>query len=202
MKYPLLLLFALLLGTRAPAQTLSSSTYGETVSDHALEAKRIHHQKRAMLLLGGWAVGNIGLGLALRGSRVGEARRFHEMNAIWNTVNLGIAALGYLSVAREDPAALDAFGSLAENHGLQKVLLFNAGLDVAYVVGGMYLRERARRPDVDADRLRGYGNSVLLQGGFLLVFDLVNYCIAAGRDADYAPLLGPTSEGIGLTLGF
>ncbi|NJB87596.1 hypothetical protein GGR26_003380 [Lewinella marina] len=203
MKYPLLLLFALFLGTRAPAQSLPASPFpDEYRTAEALETARLRHQQTAMLVLGGWALGNIGLGLALRSRRTGEDRRFHEMNALWNTVNLGIAGLGYLSVARTDPTALGAFASLLENQGLQKILLFNAGLDVGYLAGGFYLLERARRPDVDRDRLRGYGRSIILQGGFLLAFDLVNYFLAAGRNPDYAPLLGVTSEGVGLTLGF
>ena len=69
---------------------------------------------------------------------------------------------------------------------MKQVLLFNAGLDVAYVVGGAYLRERGRaglpatRPD-RADQLRGYGKSVMLQCGFLLAFDMVNYLIFKNR---------------------
>jgi hypothetical protein len=162
-----------------------------------LEQQRIDHQRTAMFVLGGWALGNIGLGLTLRSRQSGESRRFHEMNALWNAVNLGIAGFGYLSLLRQDIPP-DAFASLRENTGFAKVLLFNTGLDVGYIVGGLYLRERARRPDADADQLRGYGNAILLQGGFLFVFDLVNYFIASGRADAYAPYLGSTGGGLGL----
>lgn len=198
----MLLLFTVWLGTRALSQTTPPPIEDGYASAVALETARLQQQKRAMLILGGWAVGNIGLGMALRAGRTGEPRYFHEMNAIWNTVNLGIAGLGYLSVAGQDPAAAGAFSSLTENYGLQKILLFNAGLDVAYVVGGLYLLERARRPDAEADRLRGYGKAIILQGGFLLAFDLVNYFVAAGRDDAYGPLLGATADGLGLSLTF
>jgi hypothetical protein len=166
-----------------------------------LDRQRVDHQRTAMLLLGGWAIGNIGLGLGLRAGRDGEARRFHEMNALWNTVNLGIAGLGYLSLLRADLPP-DAFASLRENTGFAKVLLFNAGLDVGYLMGGLYLRERAKRPDADQDQLRGYGNAILLQGGFLFVFDLVNYFVATGRAGAYAPYLGATEGGLGLMVPF
>lgn len=198
MKALLTLILVVLHCTCAPAQS-SVAPDGSVLS---LERARLHQQRTAMYVLGGWAVANIGLGLGLRAGRTGEARRFHEMNAIWNTVNLGIAGFGLWSVLRADPAALDAFGSLRENDGLQKILLLNTGLDVAYIVGGLYLKERARRPDADADRLRGYGRSIVLQGGFLLAFDLVNYFIAAGRTGAYAPLLGATADGLGLSLRF
>ena len=166
-----------------------------------LNLDRLDHQRTAMLVLGGWAVGNIGLGLALRANSSGQRRRLHEMNALWNTVNLGIAAFGYYSALRE-PTGLDAITSWQKHVGFQNILLFNAGLDVGYLMGGLYLTERARRSGVDSDQLRGYGKSIMLQGGFLLLFDLANYFIASGRDEDYKILLGPVGEGMGLLYVF
>ncbi|MBB4078544.1 hypothetical protein GGR28_001157 [Lewinella aquimaris] len=194
MRYQWLLLFGLLLCSCVTAQNLDGAVN--------LNLARIDHQKGAMLVLGGWAVGNIGLGLTLRSGTSGETRRFHEMNAIWNVVNLGIAGLGYVAAAREDPSALDLFGSLQKNNGFEKILLLNAGLDVGYIMGGLYLRERAGRVGADVARLRGYGNSVLLQGGFLLLFDLVNYFIAQDRDDSFRLLMGSVGEGVGLQLVF
>ena len=164
----------------------------------ALETTRLAHQRNAMFVLGGWAVGNIGLGLALRDAET-TAGRFHEMNAIWNVVNLGIAGAGLLTLGGPESSALAGWG---ENLKFEKLLLFNAGLDVGYVLAGLYLTERARRPDADASRLRGYGRSVMLQGAFLFVFDLANYFLAHGRDDGYRLLLGGTSDGLGLTLTF
>lgn len=160
------------------------------------------HQKTAMLTLGGWAVANIGTGLALRGSTEGSAREFHTMNALWNTVNLGIAGFGYWSAMKSDPGNWDLATSLGKHGSFQKVLLFNAGLDVGYIMGGLYLTERAKRPDVKQDQLKGFGNSIMLQGAFLLVFDLVNYFIASGRDNDLNLLLQSTGNGVGLTFTF
>ncbi|WP_146088763.1 DUF6992 family protein [Neolewinella xylanilytica] len=194
MKLPLTLLFSVLLSTCAPAQTpVNAPTLDE------LETARLNHQRQAMLVLGGWAVGNIGLGLALRERSSGSSRRFHEMNAIWNVVNLGIAGIGYLTLGEAAPTALAGW---QENQGFQKILLFNAGLDVGYVLGGLYLMERSRRPDADGDRLQGYGRSIILQGGFLFLFDLVNFAIASGRDDDYAAMFGRVNDGIGLLLTF
>jgi len=52
------------------------------------------------------------------------------------------------------------------------VLLINAGLDVAYLGSGFLLRYLSTRYDSRSDLLKGYGNSLILQGAFLLVFDL------------------------------
>ena len=191
MRVPFIFFFVVLLCSCAAAQSYPDLP--------ALEHARLVHQQRAMLVLGGWAVGNIGLGLALRAGTDGSTRRFHEMNAIWNVVNLGIAGLGYYTLGGAESEILAGW---RENISFEKILLFNAGLDVGYVLGGLYLRERARRPDADADRLRGYGGSIILQGGFLLLFDLANYYIAHGRDEPYRLLLGGTGEGVGLMLSF
>ena len=62
---------------------------------------------------------------------------------------------------------------------MEKILLFNAGLDVAYVMGGLYLNERGKNATdtQKRDQLRGFGKAVVLQGGFLLVFDTVMYLV-------------------------
>lgn len=162
----------------------------------------LDHQQNAMLTLGGWAVLNIGAGLALRGGSEGSARHFHEMNALWNTVNLAIAGFGYYSALKSDPAAWDLATSLSKHGNFQKILLFNTGLDVGYILGGLYLTERAKRPGENMDRLKGFGNSIMLQGGFLFAFDLVNYLIATKLNGTLPLTLGPIGEGLGLLLRF
>jgi sulfite exporter TauE/SafE len=56
---------------------------------------------------------------------------------------------------------------------LEKILLLNTGLDLAYITTGFLLKERGN----SRNNLQniGYGNSLLLQGAFLLIFDLVQY---------------------------
>ena len=167
-----------------------------------LNGATLDHQQTAMKLLGGYALVNIAGGLALRAGSTGSARYFYEMNALWNTVNLGIAGFGYLASLKADPAAWTLTEGLRENQQFAKILLFNAGLDVGYLMGGLYLRERARRPEANGERLTGFGNAILLQGGFLLVFDLVNYFVANGRGRELELLIGPVGEGLGLRLQF
>ncbi len=164
-----------------------------------LETERLDHQQQAMLALGGWSIGNIALGLALRSRTGGSRRRFHEMNAIWNVVNLGIAGIGYLRLGDPVNSPLAAW---QENIGFEKILLFNAGLDVGYVFGGLYLLERSRQPRADEDRLSGYGRSIILQGSFLFVFDLINYFVAQERDEGYQLILGGIDTGVGMLLSF
>lgn len=193
--------FALLLAvTLITTAWLSAQDLSPTLLE--FNQQSLSHQKTAMLTLGGWAVANIGTGLALRGSSDGATREFHTMNALWNTVNLGIAGLGYWSAMKSDPAAWDLSTSLGKHGNFQKVLLFNAGLDVGYIMGGLYLTERAKRPGVNSDQLKGFGNSIMLQGAFLMVFDVANYFIAARQNGTLDLKLGATTDGLGMTLLF
>jgi len=140
------------------------------------EVSRQEINKTGMIVLGSWAIGNIVVGTYGNFKSNGQTKYFHQFNAMWNVVNLGIAAFGYFNAAGSDPNSMTATQILKEYNSLQNFLQLNAGLDVAYMVTGLYLKERAKNSP-NADRLRGYGNSLLLQGGFLLAFDLTLYFI-------------------------
>lgn len=155
----------------------------------AFNQQRLEKQRVSMMVLGGWAASNIVLGGVLASQRTGEDRYFHLMNAGWNAVNLGLAAAGYYSAVNTDPGALDLYGSMQAHYNTQKIFLFNAGLDVGYMAGGLYLMERAKNTTDRPERLRGFGKSIVLQGGFLFVFDLAAYWVQARGNKDLAPLL-------------
>lgn len=143
---------------------------------------RLQKQKTGMLILGGWAVGNIATGLIMTNRTEGSDQYFHAMNAGWNAVNLVIAGFGYYGALKADPASFDLYQTVQEQHKFQKILLFNAGLDIGYMAGGLYLIERSKNTDKNPERLRGFGQSIILQGGFLFAFDLVNYFVHAGHN--------------------
>jgi hypothetical protein len=83
----------------------------------------------------------------------------------------------------------------------EKILLLNTGLNAAYIFGGLYLNERGKR--TNNVQSQGFGSSLLLQGGFLLVFDMVQYSLhrKQGKLLDNwfkNAQLGVTNNGIGL----
>jgi len=167
--------------------------------------QRLQKQQTGMLVLGTWAALNIAGGLVLSGQKDGVAKNFHLMNAGWNVINLGIAGLGYYSAMHSDPAFFDLPSTLHEQHKFQKILLFNAGLDVGYMLGGAYLIERSKNVLKNTDRLKGFGQSIILQGAFLFVFDLVNYAIHAAQNPalqKFIGALGSTPNGLGFYLNF
>ncbi len=162
-------LFLCLLAFEAFAQDLTT-----------LNKERLQRNKIGMVVLGSWAIANIGSSPILRASADGSRKYFYDMNLYWNLVNLGLAGFGYWSAVTTDPSVFDLGSTLSEQASMEKILLFNAGLDVGYMLGGLYLIERSRRGGRNSERLKGFGQSIILQGAFLFGFDLV-FFIAQNR---------------------
>ncbi len=150
----------------------------ENISDSLMSfhQSRMNINESAMLVLGGWAAANILVGTYGNFKASDEAKYFHQFNAMWNVVNLGIAAFGYFNALNSNPSSMTNLEIVKDFNSLQNFLLLNAGLDAAYIMTGFYLKERSKSSS-SAERLRGYGNSLLLQGGFLLLFDVSLYFI-------------------------
>ncbi|GAB3804319.1 hypothetical protein GCM10028819_35660 [Spirosoma humi] len=184
---------------------LGSAVVGQRVTPPAelrdFSEQRIRHQKTLGLTLGSFALANIAVGAVAAGQTSGETQYFHKMNVYWNLVNLGLAGAGLLGGRKKQVDAETLADAVRRHENMKQILLVNAGLDVAYVLGGAYLRERAVSRPVNADQLRGYGASIMAQGGFLLAFDLVNYFIAKNRgDKQERLLLSASSTGLGVVL--
>lgn len=137
--------------------------------------------RNSMVLLGSWGLGNmaaggIGWALAPKGS---EAMYFSQMNLFWNVVNVGIAVPGYLRARKslKNPK-WDAYSTFKDQRAHETVYLINMALDVAYVGTGVWMLERA---NTTSNRwqplLKGYGGSLIMQGSFLLINDLVVWLI-------------------------
>lgn len=133
---------------------------------------RLDYNQKGMLVLGTWAVGNMIWGGIGASQRTGETKAFHQMNLYWNSVNLLIAGFGYWQATKENPGT-DFWATMEAQQEIEKILLLNGALDLAYMAGGLYMKERGLR--TGNSKLIGFGKSVILQGAFLLVFDGVMY---------------------------
>lgn len=145
--------------------------------------KRIALQKKSMYVLGGWAVSNFaysGTALTL-GIDNGETKYFHQFNLYWNTVNFALAGSNLLFGKKNTD--LNYSQTLKAYHSTEKLFLLNTGIDVGYIATGLYLRERANTSTdrKTTNRLLGYGKSLILQGGFLFVFDLTDYFLTKNQ---------------------
>ncbi len=143
-------------------------------------------QKKGMIFLGSWAILNILSGSTGHFLSEKPTKYFHQMNAGWNLVNAGIAGFALYSISQVDVSALSYTQSLNELRKLDQILLLNAGLDVGYMAAGAWLWERGIRKE--SSRLEGYGKSLILQGGFLLAFDIVLYLMHSPITTDLLQL--------------
>jgi len=141
-----------------------------SLNTFCLESKKLN--ANGMYVLGGWALANIAYGAYGWANYTGQLKYFSQMNLFWNTVNLAIAGFSLYGTGQLDCSALSVADALTRQMKTEKVLLINAGLDVAYIGSGFLLRYLSTRYDSRSDLLKGYGNSLILQGAFLLVFDL------------------------------
>lgn len=182
---------------------LAFQAYGQVDEDLInFNENRKQITKIGMMTLGSWAIGNIAVNGLLMNQSSGTSYYFYQMNTFWNVVNLAIAGFGYYNSLQINPETIALAKSADEFYGLQKTLLFNAGLDVAYMVGGFYLMEKAKNSVKNKARFTGYGRALIVQGAFLLAFDSVLYFILDARSENLLPLLNVSADGIGFRLRF
>jgi hypothetical protein len=140
--------------------------------------ERLTIQKKGMAVLNIWSLGNIAVGTAGVFTTEGATQQFHSMNIIWNGINVALAAPAYFA-AKKGKFELTLRQSYKEQQKAEKTFLINAGLDIGYIIGGLYLTEKAKdntekwRHDLNL----GYGNSFMLQGGFLFLLDVTMYAV-------------------------
>ncbi len=166
MKTLLTLCFVLLLCEAAFPQQKNLDLFNQ---------RRQQINKKGLLAIGSWSAANIVYGTIASSQTHGSTKYFHRMNAIWNGVTLGLSAFGYFSAKKE--AGLNFTQSLKQQSSIEKVFLANVGIDVAYIAGGLYMRERAKTSAKNPERSQGYGESVMLQGSVLLMFDALMYVL-------------------------
>lgn len=169
--------------------------------------ERSHQTLRGgMFVLGGWAVANMAWGASDWTRKQGSEKYFGQMNFFWNTVNLAIAGYALYQSVPNAEAAFDVSKALKQHQRMEKLLLVNSILDVAYAGAGYWMYKSGQQVHKRADMLKGFGSSVMLQGSFLLVFDLAMYGLM--RSARPLPTsnislqLMPSSEGLRLVLNF
>lgn len=158
----------------------------EAIGIEEFNQTRLSYNQSGMLILGSWALINLVWGSLGARHANGDVKAFHQMNAYWNVVNLAIAGFGYWQASQEVPG-LDFWASIEAQHGIEKILLLNCGLDLGYIAMGGYLMERGRRRE--KVQWVGFGKSIVLQGAFLLVFDAILYGFHHSHAGELATLV-------------
>lgn len=155
-----------------------SAVFAQTYTLDEINHTRTQYTRNGMLTFTTWT------GINLIGSTVGyfttegELQHFYEMNIYFNAVNAAIAVPGMISAFRAKRNGLDFEQTVKEVEKTKTIYLVNGVLDISYITAGFVLRamgDQAQRPEADQQRFRGFGNSLIMQGGFLLIYDFIAY---------------------------
>jgi hypothetical protein len=121
----------------------------------------------------------------LAATQEGWQKQFFGFNAAWNVVN-GTLAYAGLTRLRDEEVSSDPVLALHRYTRTERILMLNCGLDLAYIATGFALNNMAKNTNAGLtyNRLKGYGTSLYLQGGFLLLFDSI-YALALKQGSDY-----------------
>jgi hypothetical protein len=160
----------------------------------AFNRQRNKITKNAMIALGGWSAANLIYSGIATGQTTGTTRYFHQMNVMWGGINLGFAALGYFGIKNKN--GLSLVQSLKQQAGIEKTYIFNAGLDVAYIASGLYLKERSKNTTKNPQKLKGYGESIILQGAALLLLDGVLFTLHNSHGKKLYKLIDKVQVGV------
>jgi hypothetical protein len=173
---------------------LSCHAFAQKDSLKYYNTLRINATSHGLEVLGGWGLLNLGTGgylnwgtgsktvtVVIDGNKVPERvssispelKYFGQMNTVWGSVDFVTALLGYSSTQKLKNKNLSAAELLKQQERIEKIFKVNMYLDVAYLGVGTYLRVAGGSRN--SPMMKGYGDAILMQGGFLLVFDALMY---------------------------
>lgn len=172
-------------------------TAQKTYIDSIAQKRNLLNQTN-MVVLGSWASANmLYSGMAIP-QNTGNEKYFHQMNVYWNVVNLGIAGFGFFNTKKQLNKSINLNQNIKEQQLLEKVLLINSGLDVVYIGTGIYLMNRSSSQNLPDNQfqMKGFGQSLVVQGGFLLLFDVYQYLLHRSNGKAFNTMNSKTSFSI------
>jgi len=139
------------------------------------------YQKQAMPVLLGWSAGSILAGLLWMGSERRLWRGLGSQFLGWGAID-GLIAGFALRRATKNASRLDSGEISPVEHQRQwlqfeRFVWLNVLLDLGYIVGGAWLRQRNPKDP----QKQGMGWGIILQGGFLLAWDIILATISRSK---------------------
>jgi len=203
MKHVITVLIIILFLGHTSAQELTAEP---TLLLKEIDERQTQLTRNGMISLNVWAGANLISGGIGYFQTTGDTRYFHQMNAFWNIVNVGIAVPGLIGTYKRKNGEL-TFKSVYKNQQkLQTIYLFNAGLDIGYMATGWALFNFGNNQTGELrNRFRGYGQSLVLQGGYLFVYDMVMFALLkrTGKKLDVMwKNVSITPTGLGMRINF
>lgn len=120
-----------------------------------------------------WSWFSIGSGLGLNQLDDEFAQGVGQQFFSWGAIDAIIALVGKWNNRKNRalPEAEQPAKQAAEARKLRRILLINTGLDILYILGGLWLW---RNKGHDSRKWRGHALGIIIQGGFLFIFDLLH----------------------------
>ncbi len=121
----------------------------------------------AMAILAVWAAFWAGFSVTRYNSKDKAKKAFWRMSLYWGIINLAVAAFGLVQTQTRKNEFIQS-RSLQEQQ--VTIVGINVHLDVLYIVIAAILVISAHKK---TPRRLGYGKAILVQGLFLLIFDII-----------------------------
>lgn len=119
-----------------------------------------------------WSILSVAGGALLQTTRSPFWRAFGQQAIGWGAIDAALAFFGRRGLEKKVQRGYPPTEAAKDLHNLRRILWFNAGLDVLYMLGGLALFRR------DDETQRGHGAGILVQGLFLFKFDLIHALLA------------------------
>lgn len=158
---------------------ISIQAQNDSISLNDFNAKRQKITEKGFYTLLGWSTLNLSYSaISLAGTQPKNAT-FHRTNIAWNAINVGIALPALIALKKEMGKTFNYQESFDAQLLNEKLYLFNSALDLAFVTGGFFYRERRFNPNVKNSPAyySQLGSAIITQGIFLFVYDTVLYLI-------------------------
>ena len=129
------------------------------------------YQQRRMSLLLGWGLLSVIAGFVVQRNPQSFWKQFGLQALLWGAIDAVLALFGLTGANKKEEryvrGELDTTDEQKEARNFYCILLINTGLDVGYVVGGVWIMQHFK---TRSDR-RGMGLGIIIQGLWLFLFD-------------------------------
>lgn len=151
--------------------------------------------RKHLALLGWWCFINLAVGLPGMFLFKGWLWYFMLMNMAWGIINFAIVLWIFDHIFLKRFVEGNVFQRFEVQRHVEKMLLFNIGLDTAYIFAGLWLKALAAIPGMSYPELwLGFGWSVILQGAFLFIHDNIFHYLHRANFRKCKPFLEDVME--------
>ena len=134
------------------------------------------NQQVSLSLLSGWSVANLALSPLSANNifkPVSQNDHFHQMNFMFNVVNIAIAGFAHYEVNRRSKLSWSLSSIEQQRSKARTNIKINMGLDLSYIIGGLLLNNISPNNPNEINQFKGYGSSLIVQGAYLLIYDAI-----------------------------